>query len=96
MLDLRRVAIDEILAKAAKGEGDLWAYAWNTSLDPDAEAPLFTHEGIVGGTNVTRYENPEVDRLFDQARHEMDVQPAAGPVPPHQLAGTARLSPVCN
>jgi peptide/nickel transport system substrate-binding protein len=71
VLDLQRVTIDEILAKAAKGEGDLWAYAWNTSLDPDAEAPLFTHEGIVGGTNVTRYENPEVDRLFDQARHEM-------------------------
>lgn len=71
-LDLRRVSIDEILAKAAKGEGDLWAYGWNTSLDPDAEAPLFTHEGIVGGTNVTRYQNPTVDRLFEQARHEMD------------------------
>jgi len=71
-LDLRRVGIDEILAKAAKGEGDVWSYGWNTSLDPDAEAPLFTHEGIVGGTNITGYQNPEVDRLFEQARHEMD------------------------
>ena len=71
-LDLQRVGINEILARAAKGEGDIWAYAWNTSLDPDAEAPLFTREGIVGGTNVTHYENPEVDRLFAQARHEMD------------------------
>ncbi|GLH69165.1 peptide-binding protein [Geothrix rubra] len=72
-LDLRRVGIDEVLARAAKGEGDLWAYGWNTSLDPDAEAPLFTSEGIQGGTNVTRYHNPEVDRLFAAARHEMDA-----------------------
>lgn len=71
-LDLRRVSIDEVLARAAKGEGDLWAYGWNTSLDPDAEAPLFTREGIQGGTNVTRYHRPEVDRLFTAARHEMD------------------------
>ncbi len=71
-LDLRRVGIDEVLDRAAKGAGDIWAYGWNTSLDPDAEAPLFTSEGIVGGTNVTRFHSPEVDRLFTEARHEMD------------------------
>lgn len=72
-LDLRRVGIDEVLDRAAGGTGDIWAYAWNTSLDPDAEAPLFTSEGIRGGTNVTRFHTPEVDRLFAQARHEMDA-----------------------
>lgn len=71
-LDLRRVGIDEVLDRAARGTGDIWAYAWNTGLDPDGEAPLFTSEGIRGGTNVTRFHNPEVDRLFIQARHEMD------------------------
>lgn len=71
---LHRTSIDDILARAAKGEGDAWDYAWNTGLDPDNESPLFTSEGIKGGTNVTRYRNPEVDRLFEQARHELDPE----------------------
>lgn len=72
---LKRTTIDEILDRAAKGEGDIWDYPWNTGLDPDNESPLFTSEGIKSGTNMTGYHNPEVDRLFEQARHEMD--PAA-------------------
>ena len=27
---------------------------------------------VQGGTNVTRYQNPEVDALFEQGRHELD------------------------
>ena len=70
--DLRRTSFDEVLSQAAKGEGDIWDYAWTTGLDPDNESPLFTSEGIKGGTNVMGYQNAEVDRLFDEGRHEMD------------------------
>jgi peptide/nickel transport system substrate-binding protein len=71
-LDLRRTHSDGVLAQAARGEGDIWDYSWSTGLDPDNESPLFTSEGIRGGTNYTGYSNPEVDRLFEAARHELD------------------------
>ncbi len=70
--DLRRTSFDEVLTRASKGEGDVWDYAWTTGLDPDNESPLFTSEGIKGGTNVTGYHNAEVDQLFEAGRHEMD------------------------
>ena len=71
-IDLRRTTFDDIQARSAKGDGDIWDYAWNTSLDPDNESPLFTSEGIKGGTNVIGYRNGEVDTLFEQGRHELD------------------------
>jgi len=71
-IELRRASFDEIQVRAARGEGDIWDFAWSTSLDPDTESPLFTTEGIRGGTNVTGYHDPEVDRLFDQGRHELE------------------------
>ncbi len=73
-IELRRSSFDDIQVKSSKGEGDIWDYAWSTSLDPDSESPLFTTEGIKGGTNVTGYQNPEVDALFEQGRHELDPQ----------------------
>jgi peptide/nickel transport system substrate-binding protein len=72
LIDLRRTTFDDIQVRSAKGEGDIWDFAWNTNLDPDAESPLFTSEGILGGTNFTRYHDQEVNRLFEQGRHEMD------------------------
>lgn len=71
-LDLRRTLFDEVLDRAAKGEGDIWDYAWTTGLDPDNESPLFTSEGIKSGANIMGYQNAEVDRLFDEGRHEME------------------------
>lgn len=71
-VDLRRTPIDEPYVLATKGEGDIWDFTWNTGLDPDNESPLFTSEGVRGGTNVTRYHSPEVDRWFEEGRHELD------------------------
>jgi peptide/nickel transport system substrate-binding protein len=71
-VDLRRTPNDEPFLLAAKGEGDIWDFAWSTSLDPDNESPLFTSEGIKGGTNLTGYRNAEVDTLFEEGRHELD------------------------
>ncbi len=71
-IDLRRTPIGEPNLMAIKGEGDIWDFAWSTGLDPDNESPLFTSEGIKGGTNFTGYQNAEVDRIFEQGRHELD------------------------
>ncbi|MFN7957784.1 MAG: ABC transporter substrate-binding protein [Holophagaceae bacterium] len=71
-IDLRRTPVDEPYTLATKGEGDIWDYAWNTGLDPDNESPLFSSDGIASGSNVTGYRNPDLDRLFEQGRHELD------------------------
>lgn len=71
-VDLNRTTIDEVLSKAARGDGDIWEFGWTTGLDPDSESPLFTTEGIQGGTNITGYHSAEVDRLFEAGRHELD------------------------
>lgn len=71
-IDLRRTPIDEPYVLSTRGEGDIWDYAWNTGLDPDNESPLFSSDGVKGGSNVTGYQNPEVDRLFMEGRHELD------------------------
>jgi len=71
-IDLRRTPVDEPYVLSTKGEGDIWDYAWNTGLDPDNESPLFTSDGVKGGSNVTGYQSPEVDRLFEEGRHELD------------------------
>ncbi len=71
-VDLRRTPTGEPYVLATKGEGDIWDFPWNTGLDPDNESPLFTSEGIQGGTNFMRYQNTEVDRLFEDGRHETD------------------------
>ena len=74
VIDLRRTPIGEPYLLSLKGEGDIWDYAWNTGLDPDNESPLFTSDGVSGGSNVTGYQNPEVDRLFEEGRHELDFR----------------------
>lgn len=71
-IDLKRISVDEVTTMSAKGQGDIWCYPWNTSLDPNDDAPLYTTEGIASGVNVTHYSNPKVDALFKQGRHELD------------------------
>jgi peptide/nickel transport system substrate-binding protein len=74
-IELRRISVDEVTNMSAKGQGDIWCYPWNTSLDPNDDAPLFTTAGIASGVNVCHFRNAEVDHLFDLGRHELD--PAA-------------------
>ena len=71
-IDLRRISVDEVTTMSAHGKGDIWCYPWNTSLDPNDDAPLFTTAGIASGVNVTHYSNHEVDQFFEEGRHELD------------------------
>jgi peptide/nickel transport system substrate-binding protein len=71
-IDLRRLTFGDLDSRRTKGDGDIWDMAWSTGLDPDEESPLFTSDGIKTGANAMSYRNPEVDRLFEAGRHELD------------------------
>jgi peptide/nickel transport system substrate-binding protein len=83
-VELRSLPFQAVMEKAARHEGDLWAFGWTMSLDPDVDSSLFTREGYQTGANVSSYLNPEVDRLFDQGRHTLD--PEARKLIYHQIS----------
>lgn len=58
-----------------EGRGDIWFGGWvNNGPDPSGDRLLYTSEGIPSRTNYTGYRNPEVDRLFEQGQHEVDLE----------------------
>lgn len=71
-IEVRFVEGNTLFDHAAKHVGDLWAFGWTLSIDPDVDSPLFTREGLLTGANVSGYLNPDMDRLFDQGRHTLD------------------------
>jgi peptide/nickel transport system substrate-binding protein len=73
-IEIRPVSFGDLGVKSANHEGDIWSYGWTTSLDPNDDSPLFTHEGLLGKANVSSYVNPEVDRLFDEGLHTLDPE----------------------
>lgn len=63
------------LDKLAKGEAEFWRLGWLAdypSMD-NFLYPLF-HSSEKGNNNFCFYENPEVDKLLEQARQETDDQ----------------------
>lgn len=73
-IELRHLTYPEVMLKAQRQEGDIWAYGWTLSLDPDLDSPLFTREGLSTKANLSGYLNPEIDRLFDEGRHTLDQE----------------------
>ncbi len=73
-IEVRYIDFISLTRKAAEHEGDLWSYAWSLALDPDVDSPLFTSEGYRTKANVSAYLNPEMDRLFDEGRHTLDLE----------------------
>jgi peptide/nickel transport system substrate-binding protein len=71
-IQVKTLPFQEVTQKAANHEGDIWAFGWALSLDPDVDSPLFTREGYRTKANVSSYLNPEIDRLFDEGRHTLD------------------------
>ena len=54
------------------GQHDMYVLSWNNiSADPDYGLALW-HSSNIGGSNRFRYSNPEVDRLLDLGRRELD------------------------
>lgn len=70
--DLRVVAAEFGAAIAAtnRGEFQVTLGGWSGLLDPDSNAYAFLHTG--SALNITKYANPEADRLLEAARAETD------------------------
>ncbi|MCU0886587.1 MAG: ABC transporter substrate-binding protein [Rubritepida sp.] len=72
--DLRLNAMEfaSSLQAATRGEFETYLIAWSGRVDPDGNTWTFLHSR--GPQNDGRYANPEVDRLLDAARLELDME----------------------
>ena len=68
---LRAMEFASSLQAATRGEFQTYLVGWSGRTDPDGNIYTFSRTG--GGQNDGRYSNPEVDRLLDAARTELDV-----------------------
>ena len=59
-----------VLAATMRGEYDVTLGGWSGLLDPDSNSYAFLHTG--SGLNISKYSNPKVDALLEQARAESD------------------------
>jgi peptide/nickel transport system substrate-binding protein len=69
---LRAMEFASSLQAANRGEFQTYLVGWSGRTDPDGNIFTFTRTG--GGQNDGRYSNPEVDRLLDAARTELDIE----------------------
>jgi len=46
---------------------------WGTGTDPDTSENLWTTKAIDSGRNYVAYSNPEVDKLFQDGKYELDL-----------------------
>lgn len=69
---LRAMEFASSLQAATRGDFQTYLVGWSGRTDPDGNIYTFSRTG--GGQNDGRYSNPEVDRLLDAARTELDVE----------------------
>ena len=71
-VSLRAMEFASSLQAATRGDFQTYLVGWSGRTDPDGNIFTFTRTG--GGQNDGRYSNPEVDRLLDAARVELDIE----------------------
>jgi peptide/nickel transport system substrate-binding protein len=71
-LQLRAMEFASSLQAARRGDFQLYLVGWSGRTDPDGN--IFTFTVSNGGQNDGRYTNPEVDRLLNAARSELDIE----------------------
>ncbi|MGG5821814.1 ABC transporter substrate-binding protein [Falsiroseomonas sp. HW251] len=69
-VSVRAMEFASSLQAAARGEFDTYLVGWSGRPDPDGNIYAFLHS--TGGQNDGKYANPEVDRLLDATRTELD------------------------
>ncbi|MFV0422133.1 peptide-binding protein [Oleidesulfovibrio sp.] len=57
-----------------KGRFDAVLLGWNILQDPDIFMVWHSSQAVAGGLNFTKYRNPEVDSLLEQARSVLDQE----------------------
>jgi len=67
----RQLEFNSLLARVDAGDFD--ASVMGTSMDTSLDLTTPFHSREIGSTNVTRYANPEVDRLIDHAMSLPDI-----------------------
>jgi peptide/nickel transport system substrate-binding protein len=65
-------------ARWTKNDGPAWSNGWIALCDPDEY--LYDCFHSTGWRNFSKYNNPEVDKLLDQARQELDREKKGGPL----------------
>jgi len=70
-LRIRAMEFASSLQASTRGDFDIYFNGWSGRTDPDGNIYSFIHTGTA--QNDSRYSNPEVDRLLDEARTELDV-----------------------
>ncbi|MBW6397441.1 ABC transporter substrate-binding protein [Roseomonas sp. HJA6] len=71
-LRIRAMEFASSLQASTSGDFDIYFNGWSGRTDPDGNIYSFIHTGMA--SNDSRYSNPEVDRLLDAARTELDVE----------------------
>jgi peptide/nickel transport system substrate-binding protein len=71
-LRLNTMEFASALQASQRGEFETFLLGWSGRVDPDGNIWAFVHSR--GGQNDGRYSNPEVDRLLDAARTELDPE----------------------
>jgi peptide/nickel transport system substrate-binding protein len=61
--------IDSVLA----GEEETLVLGWTSNPDPDATLTPMFYSGNIGGMNFARINDPEIDRLLQEGREELDL-----------------------
>jgi peptide/nickel transport system substrate-binding protein len=69
-LKLNAMEFASSLQAATRGEFETYLAGWSGRVDPDGNTWNFLHTR--GGQNDGKYSNPEVDKLLDAARVELD------------------------
>jgi peptide/nickel transport system substrate-binding protein len=70
-VSVRAMEFASSLQATARGEFEAYLVGWSGRTDPDGNIYSFFHTN--GGQNDGKYSNPDVDRLLDAARLEVDV-----------------------
>lgn len=79
--DLKKAGIDmeikylewnSFLKLLDEGKFDAVSLAWSTGIEFDPKQQWHSSSAVTGGSNFIHYKVPEVDKLIDQARAELD------------------------
>lgn len=74
-MNIKLLEWNTFITKLDESQFDAVVLAWSGgSVDLDPKQIWHSASAVKGGSNFIGYKNPEVDRLIDQARGEMDKQ----------------------
>lgn len=71
-IELKVVEWNTFLKLLDDKQFDALALGWSTGVEWDPKQIWHSSSSVKGGSNFTNYSNPEVDKLIDQAREELD------------------------